>query len=82
MMRVHSWSGLGSTSSNGSFTAGNDPPAVRGPFDAENSVDTRSFVPLHTRTSPAVAAIAALVRACSTGVNPELVAPPRVAAPK
>jgi len=38
MMRVHVCSGLPGTSSHGSSTAGNDPPAVRGPFEAENSV--------------------------------------------
>ncbi len=56
--RVQRWLGLFPIASAGSSMAGNTPPAVRGPFDAENSVDTMLAVPFHIRTTPAVAAIA------------------------
>src|SRR4029079_14847304 len=54
MIRVHVWSGLPGTSSQGSSTAGYEPPAVRGPLEAENSVDTST--PLLMRTTVAVSA--------------------------
>ena len=58
---VQRWLGLLAVASPGSSTGGNAPPAVRGPFDAENSVDT--MAPLgQTRTTPAVARIAWSVR--------------------
>ena len=80
--RVHWCNGLSATSSNGSAIDGNVPPAVCGPFEAENSVVTMLFVPFQTRTFPAVWSIAAFVRTCSTDVGDDDAAPPRVAAPK
>ena len=41
--RVHRWFGLPGWSSYGSSTEGKLPPAVYGPFDAENSVETIGF---------------------------------------
>ena len=59
MTRVQRCKGLAGSASAGSSTAGNDPPAVRGPLDAENSVDTIRPVDGQRRTLPAVAPIAA-----------------------
>ena len=65
-IRVHRWLGLAATSSAGSSTDGNVPPAVRGPFDAENSV--AAMVPFENRrTRFAVSAMARLVFAHSNG---------------
>ncbi len=68
MTRVQRCSGLAGSASAGSSTAGNEPPAVRGPLDAENSVDTIRPVDGQRRTLPAVAAIAASVSSCSRDV--------------
>ena len=58
MIRVQWWFGfLLVPSPPVSSTTGNAPPAVRGPFDAENSVDTTAPFG-QMRISPAVAAIA------------------------
>src|SRR3546814_10245944 len=50
----HEWFGLSLTASPTSGTAGNSPPAVQPPLEAENSVRTRA--PLRTRTPPVVRA--------------------------
>jgi hypothetical protein len=61
---VQRWSGLPGWSSKGSSTDGNEPPAVRGPFEAEYSVDT--IEPSgQRRTTPAVSWIALSVLVCS-----------------
>ena len=78
--RVHRWSGLSGTSSYGSSTAGNEPPAVRGPLDAENSVETIAPAVVR-RTTVAVSTIAWSVSECSrtTGVafgDTRVAAPP------
>ncbi len=85
MIRVHRWYGLGAVSSPMSVTTGNAPPAVLGPFEAENSVDT--IVPAfgcpagHSRTTLAVAATAASVATCSTLVTLPFGEPRRAAPP-
>ena len=79
MMRVHRWYGFGAVSSPMSVTTGNAPPAVLGPFDAENSVDT-IWPDGHFRMTLAVARMAASVATCSTLVV-EPFGEPRVAAP-
>ncbi len=64
-MRTQRWLGLFAVPSPpASSRTGNDPPAVRGPFDAENSVDT--IEPPATRILPAVAATAWLLRLSSS----------------
>ena len=75
MIRVQRWLGFCGTSSNGSLIAGNVPPAVRGPFDAENSVAT--MAPLDDRrTRPAVSATARFVLAHSNVALPLSHVPP------
>jgi hypothetical protein len=79
-IRVQRWLGLREVPSPGTSSRGaNTPPAVRGPFDAENSVETTEPFG-QRRTTPAVAAIAWSVRKSSTSVTAP-VATGRVAAP-
>src|SRR4051794_16368432 len=79
MPRVHVCSGLPGTSSQGSSTAGKEPPAVRGPLDAENSVATST--PFCIRTTVAVSLTALLLSTCSPVMKPADVGRGRVAAP-
>ena len=85
MTRVQRWFGLRSVSSPMSLTAGNAPPAVRGPFDAENSVETSwpafGCPTGHRRTTLAVVATAASVRGSSRTAAFPLAAPRRAAPP-
>src|SRR5690606_14645886 len=78
--RVHRWFGLPGWSSYGSSTEGKLPPAVYGPFDAENSVETIA-PPGHRRTTDAVSAIARSVLACSRWTELAVVALTRTADP-
>lgn len=71
--RVHLWFRLFVIASAGSSTGGNAPPAVRGPFDAENSVATtdpeRGVPGFQRRITPAVSAMAVSVVAYSRGAR-------------
>ena len=75
MMRVQRWLGFCATSSKGSLIAGNVPPAVRGPLEAENSVDT--MAPLdERRIRPAVSATPRFVLTHSNVALPPSHTPP------